>query len=246
VSNLTINFLGIAVHMTQMSPYRVIIPAGPVPNSPYGVAPSISIPNATALGCLPPSFPAGTFWLTGVTFTVGSGGTPLQNDLTCIPHLSELPPSVRLDEEVVRNRKPPAAAYFDLLGGQVLLNEKSAQSGSAYGALTVDLGDVAELQMTCWNDGSTHRILVPLPATINVSNIPAPAPLQLDAREYLANFLVAEPLSPLDADLRVLEIDIALDIMSICLAGQTPRSKTVGAAPMETDTFPSCSNSQWP
>jgi hypothetical protein len=246
VSNLTISFLGIAVHMTQMSPYRVIIPAGPVPNSAYGLAPSIFIPNATTLGCLPPSFPAGTFWLTGATFTVGRGGTPLQNDLTCIPHLSEFPPSARLDEEVVRNRKPPAAAYFDLLGGEVFLNATIAQSGSAYALLTVDLGEVAELQMTCWSDGSTHTISIPLPATVNVANIPQPAPLELDPREYLASFLVTEPLSPLDADLRVPEIDIALGIMLICLAGQSPRSKTVGPGPLETDTFPSCSNSQWP
>ena len=246
MGTLTILFQGICIHMTEMSPYRIVTPTGAIPHGPYSLAPTITLPPATSLPCLGLTPTAGTFSLNGVTFLIGDEGLGRpEGNIECTLHLRDFPFTPPLNMNMVAGEQAPAAAYFDVTAGSFALSERPASAGVAYAELTLDFpGDEATIAVRCWNGGAVQTITIPdLPQTITVDNVPSPPPLAQDAREYLGNFLVAEPMSPLDTDVHIAEIDAALLIQTLCLGARFGDRKSTFPI---FDTFPSCSNSQWP
>jgi hypothetical protein len=214
MGTLTIEFRGLAIHMTQFSPYRVIIPGGPIPTG-FTLSPTAS----EILGRLD-----------GVTFTVG-GGQPLSVQIDPLPHLCALYPAINVNPDVTTNRQPPAVAYFDLKGGTVSMI-RTLHARYAKVRLEVD-GDHAFIQVQRWNEPLIKAIQVRLPKTIVIKNVPTPNVTQFEAPEYMGNFLIASNF-PTGTVLAAVEkaIKAALDASG---SGRHP-----------ADTFPSCSNSQWP
>ena len=240
MGTLTIAFQGICVHMTEMRPYRIITLAGSMAGDPFFLAPTIRIPGGITLPCLPPAT-NGSFLLRGATFTIRNATNDLlDTDLGCLPELSKFPFTQQLNESAASGEQAPAAAYFDIQGGRISFDSRNARCGVAYTNLDVDFpGDEATLTVRCWNGGAAQDIVIPnLPQTIIVNNVP-PSALVDDPLEFLNSFLIAEPMSAFGAAV-LGEIVAALDKMSDCLKTR------FGTAPPPYDTFPSCSNSQWP
>ena len=245
---LTIEFGGICVHMTQMQPYRIIIPAGTSAGSDTILTPTIKMPGGITLPCLPLVADTNdTFTPQGVTFTIGSTtGAGPSFDLQCTPNLSEFPATPPLDQNVVSGQQAPAAAYFDFWTGSISLDPGRGQIGVAYAVATVDFsGDEATISVQCWNGGSPQQITIPLPASIVVNNAP-PGSSNLDSGEFLTSFLIVDPMGT-DATIQHLsEIPGTLSSMVACLQSKfgPPPPQTLRAG--DFDTVPSCSNSQWP
>jgi hypothetical protein len=215
MATLTFAFQGIAIHMTQFSPYRVIIPTGPVPTG-FTLSPTIT-PSVLAP-------------LDGVTFTIGSGQTPSAR-IDAIPKLSELYPAMIVNPDAVSGQQLPAAAYFDFKGGSVTV-ANNAHSQYAHVAVEFD-GDQASLQVQRWNEPAIATIQLPLPQTIVVQNLPRPQVRAFNPAEYMSNFVIAQNFPQ------------GLDLIKVGMA-VTAALKPPSAAALRFDTFPSCSNSQWP
>jgi hypothetical protein len=216
MATLTFEFQGIAIHMTQFSPYRVIIPTGPVPTG-FTLNPTIT-PSALAP-------------LDGVTFTVGSGQTP-SAQIDAIPKLSELYPAMIVNPDAVSGQQLPAAAYFDFEGGSVTV-ARNAHSRYAQVAVEFD-GDQASLQVQRWNAPDIATIQLPLPQTIVIQNVPRPHVTAFTPAEYMSNFVIAQNF-PQGFEL--------IQVGRAVTAALKPPSSTNS---FRFDTFPSCSNSQWP
>lgn len=240
MATLKFQFYGTCVHMTTFRPYRVIIPAGRVPATGYTLSPSVTIQGLESLGTLQRQ-PNGSFALQGARFTIGTmtaGGPDVAVNLPCVPHLSQIWPEMALNTGVVFDQAMNAGAYFDFLNAKVV--GFKGQGPSAYATVTVEVPDPATIQMTSWNEGglmNVTTVTVPNPEEpIGINNLPLPGSTSNDPAEYATNFLVADPFPTGDTlEILKVEIAVALDLMVNCLG----RTETA-------ETFPSCSNSQWP
>lgn len=239
MGTLTIKFKGICIHMTEANPYRVVVPTGTVPLTKYSLAPTATFPEGTTID----GQPLGEFVLDGQKFLARptAAGLTARINLQCMPHLGSIVPNVRMRGDVMLQTPKAAGAWFNLVAPNVsLLPPVPTDPPVAYAQAAVHYpGDEATLLME--QDGTIFEIVVPqLPQTIVVSNIPTPAAGATDPLEYMANFLVTEDYPTTDDDRDALSaiIGSALDLMVRCLGDSGFRG--------DWDSFPSCSNSQWP
>jgi hypothetical protein len=217
MATLTFQFQGIAIHMTEFSPYRIIIPSGKDPVGGYSLTPT--------------TFPPLLGLLDGVTFTIGVG-QPLSVNIDAIPHLRVLYPEMIVNPDVAKGQQPPAAAYFDFAGGAVTTTIWAHTTLYSQVVVEVD-GDFALIQAQRWNTPGISTIQVPVTQSpkIFVRNVPSPPASGFDAAEYMSNFLIASNF-PTGSTLTTVEAAVR---------------KALGPLPITPDdTFPSCSNSQWP
>jgi hypothetical protein len=218
MATLTFEFQGILIHMTEFSPYRIIIPAGPVPTG-FMLSPTVS----PLLGALD-----------GVTFTVGSG-QPLSVQIKEVPHLSKLYPPMIVNPHAVTGQQQPSAAYFDFEGGAVAM---ATEANALYTKVSVEVdGNEAFIQVQRWNQPASTSIQVPLPQTITINNVPSPEVGAFAAAEYMGNFLIASNF-PTGPALKKVEQAVA--------AALKPPASIGGCFTTAYASFPSCSNSQWP
>lgn len=241
MGTLTLTFNGICVHMTRLNPFRVVVPSFHADGERYTLAPTLTIGETV----LP---------LTGQTIFIGRphAEATASLDLECTPHLSLVAPSMILSESVAFERQAPAAAYFDIFEGKVtLIPSVPGRTAVAYAQLEleVDSDEAAEIRIQNWSDGSVETIQVALTDLFVMSNVPSPAAGFNDPEEYLLNLLVAANFDRLRDPLQLELIRIALDMMIICLGLRFRRDADDDSAlPTASyfETFPSCSNSQWP
>lgn len=239
MGTLTIKFKGICIHMTEANPYRVVVPAGPVPLTKYSLAPTASFPEGTTID----GQPLGNIPLEGQKFLARptAAGLTARIHLECMPHLGSILPNVRIRGDIMLQTPNAAGAWFNLVAPNVsLLPPAPLAPPVAYAQAAVHYpGDEATLLME--QNGRVSEIIVPqLPQTIEVRNVPTPPAEATDPFEYMANFLVTDAYPTMDAESDALAVIIrsALDLMVGCLGDSDIR--------LDWDTFPSCSNSQWP
>lgn len=238
MAQLTIQFLGICTHFNNKTdlgfplpvPHRVVFTQTDAATISVGtdsytfqLHPELQLPDNV------------TIPLTGQRMFI-AGTTKLQPpDLAsgCIPHLKTIWPGMELSLAAVLDGASPAAAYFDIFGGDV---SGFNHTSSAAGLLTLDLDSPAMLVIESFDGLTRKEIPIDLPQTILIENHPIPGVDISDTpgqeAELQLNFLVATqfpppPLASMDQQL--------LNIVE-CLKNQ----------PKEKDAGPGCSNSQYP
>lgn len=236
MAQLTIQFLGICTHFNNKTdlgfplpvPHRVVFTQTDAATIRVGadtftfqLHPELQLPNNI------------TIPLTGQRMFI-AGTTKLQPpDLAsgCIPHLKIIWPGMELNLAAVLDGASPAAAYFDIFGGDV---SGFDHTSSAAGLLTLDLDTPAVLVIESFDGLTRTEIPIDLPQTIVIENHPTPAVDISDTSgqeaELQLNFLVAKPFPPppfANMDQQLLNIVECLQ-------------------PKERDAGPGCSNSQYP
>ncbi len=238
MATLTVKFAGICIHFDSTRnpglglpvPYRVVVPRtdGVLQVGGFGLRldPVLQLPDGRNIG------------LNGVRMFIDSTLTssPLVN-LTCPPSLTQIWPEMVLNTDVVLNLAPPAAAHFDIAGGNFTHFNQDQSAGAKW---EVELeSSTAVLKME--SSGSVTSIFIGLPNEITINNysvlvpsVPPPAPIGSIEAELALNFLVAMELPPFPGIAS--SLNVAIGNIIDCVHA-LPRFEAGG---------PGCSNSQFP
>lgn len=235
---LTIEFHGICVHFSRAAnpslnlpaAHRVVLPY--LPDGLHWNQQKILV-HRPVLAVMTPGGPLemdpmnATLSLSTLTDKMS-----LTSTFQCQPNLLGILPGMTIDPAVVTGEAAPAAVYFDIDEGTMSGIEIRGSAGMRL-AIETERSEVA-LKQKYWGGDSETVTMLPLPATIVLSNI-AKDPESDLAADFIISFAVGKPFPPAPTPEFILALEAALAVTMICL----PPSASM-------DLGPGCSNSQFP